>query len=85
LFFNLLTNSKSISFVIFIQNESRMDEKTLKQNIIQQIIDIDDIETLKTLQYILSEDNLEHLTEVMNDPTKTENFNDYIKEWVKNM
>ncbi len=62
-----------------------MKKEALKKAIIQQIIDIDDLETLNTLQHILSEDNLEHLTEVMHDPTKTENFNDYIKEWVKNM
>lgn len=62
-----------------------MNNEILKQQIIRQIIDIDNEETLKTIQCILSEENLDHLTEVLNDPTNTENFNEYIKEWVKNM
>jgi len=62
-----------------------MDNAVLKKELIQRIIEIDEPQVLKALQTLLSDDNIEHLMERLTDPTTTENFNDYIKEWVKNM
>lgn len=68
-----------------------MNSLQLKKRIIQRIIEIDDINLLKSIDILFSDSDknvLKHLV-LANDKFQQENevdnFSDYIKEWVKNM
>ena len=70
-----------------------MDSLQLKNKIIQRIIEIDDINLLKSIDYIFntSDENISKFFTVANeklqnqDINETEDFTSYIKEWVKSM
>jgi len=70
-----------------------MNAPKLKIAIINRIIEIDDIELLKSLESLLntSDKNISKFLELANEKIKQENENEtedftaYIKEWVKNM
>ena len=70
-----------------------MDAQKLKNNIIKRIDEIDDVNTLKSIDILLnsSDKNIEKFLNFTMDKTKngniseTEDFTDYIKEWVKSM
>ena len=70
-----------------------MDTLQLKNKIIQRIIEIDDVNLLKSIQYIFntSDKNISNFLAFANeklqnkDINETEDFTDYIKEWVKDM
>jgi uncharacterized membrane protein YqhA len=70
-----------------------MDSLQLKNKIIQRIIEIDDINLLKSIQYVFntSDKNISKFLTFANDKlqnentNETEDFTDYIKEWVKSM
>ncbi|NLP58599.1 hypothetical protein [Lutibacter sp. B1] len=71
----------------------------LKNKIIQRVLQIDDINLLKSIEYLFSTSNanLSKFLSFANDRLQNENsnesensddidnYNDYIKEWVKNM
>ena len=65
----------------------------LKNKIIQRIIEIDDVELLKSIEYLLntSDKNISTFLAVAYEKlhhesaNETEDFTAYIKEWVKNM
>lgn len=70
-----------------------MDTLQLKNKIIQRIIQIDDVKLLKSLEYIFntSDKNISKFLALANEKLQNENseetedFTDYIKEWVKSM
>ncbi|PHS52062.1 MAG: hypothetical protein COB01_08500 [Lutibacter sp.] len=70
-----------------------MDSLQLKNKIIQRIIEIDDLNLLKSIQFVFntSDKNISKFLTFANeklqneDTNETENFTEYIKEWVKNM
>ncbi|NEW78036.1 MAG: hypothetical protein GZ086_01140 [Gelidibacter sp.] len=70
-----------------------MDAPKLKIAIINRIIEIDDIELLKSLESLFntSDKNISKFLELANEKlqqeneNETEDFTAYIKEWVKNM
>lgn len=70
-----------------------MDAPKLKISIINRIIEIDDIELLKSLESLFntSDKNISKFLELANEKlqqeneNETEDFTAYIKEWVKNM
>ena len=70
-----------------------MDTLQLKNKIIQRIIQIDDVKLLKSLEYIFntSDKNISKFLALANEKLQnehseeTEDFTDYIKEWVKSM
>jgi len=70
-----------------------MDALQLKNKIIQRIIEIDDVNLLKSIEYIFntSDKNISKFLAVTNekiqdqDFNETEDFTSYIKEWVKSM
>ena len=70
-----------------------MDSLQLKNKIIQRIIEIDDLDLLKSIQYVFntSDKNISKFLTFANEKlqnentNETENFTEYIKEWVKNM
>lgn len=70
-----------------------MDTLQLKNKIIQRIIEIDNKHLLVLLENFLntSDENIEKLMQLLIDKintdrlNETEDFTDYIKEWVKNM
>lgn len=70
-----------------------MDSLQLKKKIIQRIIEIDDVNLLISIEYIFnaSDKNISKFFAFANEKlqnqniNETENFTDYIKEWVKNM
>ena len=67
----------------------------LKNKIVQRILKIDDVNLLKSIDHLfnLPNANLTKFLAFANDAlqeenenlNETENFNEYIKEWVKNM
>lgn len=70
-----------------------MDALKLKAKIIKKIDQINDIETLKSIEILfnLSDKKIQKFLNFATHKSKkgmvseTEDFNDYIKEWVKNM
>ena len=70
-----------------------MDALQLKNNIIQRIAKIEDIHLLKSIDSLFnnSDENISKLVSFMNgklqneNSNETEDFTDYIKEWVKSM
>ncbi|WP_457616414.1 hypothetical protein [Lutibacter sp.] len=70
-----------------------MDTLQLKNKIIQRIIQIDDVNLLKSIEQVFSasDKNILNFLSFINDKKQlenideTENFTDYIKEWVKSM
>ncbi|MDP3946612.1 MAG: hypothetical protein Q8Q51_12030 [Lutibacter sp.] len=70
-----------------------MNAPKLKIAIINRIIEIDDIELLKSLESLLntSDKNISKFLKLANEKlqqeneNETEDFTAYIKEWVKNM
>jgi len=70
-----------------------MDTLQLKNKIIQRIAQIDDVNLLKSIESLFntSDENISKLVSFMNEKlqhessNETEDFTDYIKEWVKNM
>ena len=69
------------------------DSPQLKNKIIQRIIEIDDINLLKSIDILLSssDKNISKFVAFANEKLKnknlneTENYTDYINEWVKYM
>lgn len=70
-----------------------MDTPQLKNKIIQRIIEIDDVNLLKSIEYIFSNSD-KNISKFLafsieksknQDINETEDFTTYIKEWVKNM
>jgi hypothetical protein len=70
-----------------------MDTQQLKNNITQRINKIDDVELLKSIEYLLStsDKNISTFLDVAYEKLQNKNadekedFTAYIKEWVKNM
>lgn len=70
-----------------------MDTLQLKNKIIQRITQIEDINLLKSIESLFntSDENISKLVSYMNEKlqhensNETEDFTDYIKEWVKSM
>jgi uncharacterized membrane protein YqhA len=68
-----------------------MNSLQLKNKIIERIIEIDDINLLKSIDVLFnaSDKNILNLLVLANDKfqqeNETNNFTDYIKEWVKSM
>jgi uncharacterized protein YehS (DUF1456 family) len=70
-----------------------MNSLQLKNKIIQRIIEIDDEDLLKSIEYIFntSDKNISKFLAYANEKiqnqemNETEDFYSYIKEWVKNM
>ena len=70
-----------------------MNSLQLKNKIIQRIIEIDDENLLKSIEYIFntSDENISKFLGYANEKiqnqeiNETEDFYSYIKEWVKNM
>ena len=68
-----------------------MDSLQLKNKIIQRIIEIDDINLLKSIDVLFntSDKNISKFLAFANEKLiqadETEDFTNYIKEWVKNM
>ncbi|MCF6167221.1 hypothetical protein [Lutibacter sp.] len=70
-----------------------MDSLQLKNKIIQRIIEIDDVNLLKSIELIFntSDKNISKFISFINEKvheenlSETEDFTDYIKEWVKSM
>jgi len=70
-----------------------MDTLQLKNKIIQRIIEIDDVNLLKSIELIFntSDKNISKFISFINEKvqeenlSETEDFTDYIKEWVKSM
>lgn len=70
-----------------------MDKLQLKDRIIARITEIDDVKLLRDLDTLLesSNDNIATVLSAVNNKLQhgyrkeTEDFNNYIKEWVKNM
>jgi len=70
-----------------------MDTLQLKNKIIQRIIQIDDTSLLQSIEHLFntSDKNISKFLAFIHEKTQngnvkeTENFTDYIKEWVKSM
>lgn len=70
-----------------------MDTLQLKNKILQRILEIDDENLLKSIEILLStsDKNISKFLAFANDKLQndelkeTEQFSDYIKEWVKSM
>ena len=70
-----------------------MDTLQLKNKIIQRIVKIEDVTLLKSIESLLStsDRNISKLVAFINEKlqndtsSETEDFTDYIKEWVKSM
>ena len=70
-----------------------MDAQQLKNNITQRINKIEDVELLKSIEYLLntSDKNISTFLAASYEKLQNENANEtedftaYIKEWVKNM
>ena len=68
-------------------------EANLKIKLIQRIIEIDDVNLLKSIEFIFntSDKNISKFLAFTNEKirneniSETEDFTDYIKEWVKSM
>ena len=63
-----------------------MEKEQLKLHIYKRIEQIDDINMLNAIQSILNSlENVQIDLDEVNDVLEKEDFNGYIKEWVKNM
>ena len=68
-----------------------MDSLQLKNKIIQRIIEIDDVNLLKSIDILFntSDKNISKFLAFANEKlmqtNETEDFTDYIKEWVKSL
>ena len=68
-----------------------MDSLQLKNKIIQRIIEIEDVNLLKSIDTLINTSDkniskfLTHANEKFSQADETEDFTDYIKEWVKSM
>jgi len=63
-----------------------MQKEELKNNILERINQIDDINKLTAIQTILNTLETEQLSlEDINEALETEDFSGYIKEWLKDM
>jgi uncharacterized membrane protein YqhA len=68
-----------------------MDSLQLKNKIIQRIIEIEDVNLLKSIDTLIntSDKNISKFLTLANEKfsqaDETEDFTDYIKEWVKSM
>ena len=72
-----------------------MNTRELKLSLIQKIIQIEDVDSLQKIQVFLNNsgslqnENLKNTSSLRNNKddefNETEDFTDYIKEWVKNM
>jgi hypothetical protein len=70
-----------------------METLQLKNKIIQRITQIEDVQLLKSIESLFntSDENISKLVSFMNEKlqyensNETEDFTDYIKEWVKSM
>lgn len=72
-----------------------MNTRELKLSLIQKIIQIEDVGSLQKIQVFLNNsgslqnENLKNTSSLRNNKddefNETEDFTDYIKEWVKNM
>jgi uncharacterized membrane protein YqhA len=68
-----------------------MDSQQLKIKIIQRIIEIDDVKLLKSIDVLFNTSDkniskfLTFANEKLSQADETEDFTDYIKEWVKSM
>lgn len=70
-----------------------MDTLQLKNKIIQRIVEIENTELLQSIENLLntSDANISKLVAFINEKlhndtsSETEDFTDYIKEWVKSM
>ncbi len=72
-----------------------MNNRELKLSLIQKIIQIEDVRLLQKIQVFLNtsgsfyNENLKDIPSLRNNKdekfNETEDFTDYIKEWVKNM
>ena len=63
-----------------------MEKDQLKENILERIDQIDDINMLNAIQTILNTlDSGEIDFDDVNEALEKEDFSGYIKEWVKNM
>ena len=68
-----------------------MKTRELKLGLIQKIIQIEDVSLLQKIQTVLNtssssyNENLKDTPTLNTDFNDTEDFTDYIKEWVKNM
>ncbi len=68
-----------------------MDSLQLKNKIIQRIIEIEDVKLLKSIDVLFNTSDkniskfLTFANEKLSQADETEDFTDYIKEWVKSM
>lgn len=68
-----------------------MDSLQLKNKIIQRVIEIEDVKLLKSIDILFNSSDkniskfLTFANEKITQADETEDFTDYIKEWVKNM
>lgn len=68
-----------------------MDSLQLKNKIIQRIIEIEDVNLLKSIDTLFNSSDkniskfLTFANEKFSQADETEDFTDYIKEWVKSM
>jgi len=63
-----------------------MQKEELKNNLLERINQIDDLNKLTAIQTILNTLENEQLTlEDVNNALETEDFSGYIKEWLKDM
>tara|TARA_R110002073_G_scaffold40547_5_gene115271 strand:+ start:431352 stop:431543 length:192 start_codon:yes stop_codon:yes gene_type:complete len=63
-----------------------MKKEELKNNILERIEKIDDVNRLNAIQTILNTLDSEQLSlDDVNNALETEDFSGYIKEWLKNM
>ncbi len=63
-----------------------MQKEELKNNLLERISQIDDLNTLTAIQTILNTLESEKLgLKEINDALETEDFSGYIKEWLKSM
>ncbi|MGB5363815.1 MAG: hypothetical protein WBN17_10970 [Aureibaculum sp.] len=63
-----------------------MEKEELKNNILERINQIDDLNRLNAIQTILNTLENEQLSlDDVNNVIETEDFSGYIKEWLKNM
>ncbi len=63
-----------------------MQKEELKNNLLERINQIDDLNKLTAIQTILNTLENEQLSmDEINDALETEDFSGYIKEWLKDM
>ena len=63
-----------------------MNKEELKENILDRIKNIEDVNQLAAIQTILNTLESERFSfDEVNESLETEDFSGYIKEWLKNM